>query len=304
MKISLWPSYERSWEETLELARFAEDRGYHSFCYPDHLMPQHADDAPDPGPALDCWTVLAAVAAQTTRVRLVSVVSPTTIHHPVVLAKRATTVDHVSGGRVTLGLGAGWQANEHTAYGFELPSAGPRVDRFAEAIEVIHRLLRGDVVDHRGEYYRLTGAPFAPTPVQRPLPLLVGTGGDRMMRLTARFADQWNIWGTPESLPDPLERLRVACEREGRDPATMWRTVAAMAFIARDDRHRESLAPLAASGRAIVGSAEQLLDTLGRYRELGIDEYCLPDFALGPTPQARREALESLHEQVVRHVLP
>lgn len=124
MKFSVWPSYERPWNEVVELAAWAESAGWYGLWYADHLMPDTDDGAPDDGDALECWSVLAGLAPLTSTLRLGSLVSPVTLHHPVVLAKRATTVDHISDGRAVLGIGAGWQVNEHACAGIELPPPG------------------------------------------------------------------------------------------------------------------------------------------------------------------------------------
>ncbi len=299
MQFALWPSYDRSWEETLTLARFAEQNGYQSFWYADHMMPDRADGTPDPGDALDCWTVLAGVAAAVPRVRLVSMVSPLTIHHPVVLAKRATTVDHISGGRAVLGLGAGWQVNEHACYGFELPGPGPRVSRFAEGIEIIHGLLREPSFTFAGSAFTITDGPFSPKPVQSPLPILVGTKGPRMMRLTAVYAQEWNTWGAPELAGTRLADLRAACAAEGRDMATMRTSAQALVMLTHSQKELDDLADFAKAPNVIAGSAQQIQETIGGYVALGIDEFALPDFTLGDTPEARADKLAEIHQTVI-----
>ncbi|MFZ9629517.1 MAG: LLM class flavin-dependent oxidoreductase [Ilumatobacteraceae bacterium] len=300
MKFSLWPSNGRSWDETLELATWAERSGLDGFWYADHLMPFRIGGVADPGDAHECWTILTAVGALVPRLRLVSMVSPVTIHHPVVLAKRAVTADHVSGGRAVLGLGAGWQENEHVAYGFDLPPAGPRVDRFAEAIEAVQRLLRSDAgqtVDLQGTHFRLTGAPLSPGPVRGSLPVLVGTGSPRMLRLTARWADEWNTWGDPATVRQRTDLFVAACEREQRDPATVRRSVQALLFL---DGGPEGEQPVA--GRSLVGSAAELVEQLQRYADQGVDEFAIPDFTLGSSHAQRLDVLERLRTEVLPHV--
>jgi alkanesulfonate monooxygenase SsuD/methylene tetrahydromethanopterin reductase-like flavin-dependent oxidoreductase (luciferase family) len=294
VKFSVWPSYDRSWDETITLARWAEANGFDGYWYADHLMPYRADGTPDPGDALECWTVLAAVGALVPRLRLVSMVSPVTIHHPVLLAKRAITTSHVAGGRVVLGLGAGWQVNEHSAYGFDLPEPGPRVSRFAEAIEVIHGLVHDDAVTFHGTYYSLTDAPCSPKPVGA-LPLLVGTGSPRMLRLTARWADEWNTWGDPDEVARRTDRFHAACEAVGRDPGTVRRSAQAMV-------HLDGSAEGALAGRSLVGNAEQLVALFTRYAELGVDEFAFPDDTLGDSPAERLDTLGRLHAEVMPHV--
>jgi alkanesulfonate monooxygenase SsuD/methylene tetrahydromethanopterin reductase-like flavin-dependent oxidoreductase (luciferase family) len=294
VKFSVWPSYDRSWDETIALARFAETHGFDGFWYADHLMPYTVDGTPDPGDAHECWTVLAAVGALVDRVRLVSMVSPVSIHHPVLLAKRAITTDHVSGGRAVLGLGAGWQENEHSSFGFDLLEPGPRVDRFAEAIEIIHGLRSQDRTTVAGEYFQVTDAPCSPKPVG-PLPLLVGTGSPRMLRLTAQWADEWNTWGGPDEVAVRLQRFEAACEKVGRDPQTMRRSVQALVYLGEP-------APDAPAARTVAGTPQQLVDQLNRYVEMGVDEFALLDDPLGESPQERLDNFARFHAEVIPHV--
>lgn len=294
MKFSVWPSYNRSWDETLGLARFAETNGFDGFWYADHLMPYTVDGTPDDGDAHECWTVLAAVAAAVPRVRLVSMVSPVSIHHPVLLAKRAITTDHVSGGRVVLGLGAGWQENEHSSFGFPLLEPGPRVDRFAEAIEIIHGLRTQQRTTVAGRYFQVTDAPCSPKPVGS-LPLLVGTGAPRMLALTARFADEWNTWGAPDGVAVRLARFEAACEKVGRDPGSLRRSVQALVYFGDPD-------PEAPAARTLSGSPQQLVDQLHRYAEMGVHEFALLDDTFGSTPSERLDGIARFHAEVMPHV--
>jgi alkanesulfonate monooxygenase SsuD/methylene tetrahydromethanopterin reductase-like flavin-dependent oxidoreductase (luciferase family) len=298
MKFSIWSS-DRSWDGVIQTARFADRTGWHALWYADHFMPQSNDDSVNDGPILECWSVLAAVGAAVPRIRLTSMVSPVTIHHPVVLAKRVTTVDHISGGRAVLGIGAGWQVNEHAAYGFDLPPAGPRVARFAEAIEVIHRLFNDERAEMTGEHYRLTGAAFEPKPVQQRLPILVGTGSPRMMALTARWADEWNTWGDPAQVSERTENFFHACERQGRDPATVRRSAQAMIFLTDSDIARDNMRELAPAGRSLVGGASELIDLIAQYVEQGVDEFGVPDFTLGATTVQRIQAYERIQSEVL-----
>lgn len=294
MKFSAWPSNDRSWEETLAVAAWTEAAGLDGFWYADHLMPFRPDGTPDPGDTLECWTVLTAVGALVPRVRLVSMVSPVTIHHPVLLAKRAIAADHVSGGRVVLGLGAGWQENEHAAYGFELAAPGPRVDRFEEAIQVVRSLRDHDRTNFEGQYYTLRDAPCAPKAVGS-LPLLVGTGSPRMSRLTARYAEEWNTWGDPDEVTRRTTQFMAACDAVGRDPSTVRRSAQALVFIG-------DTTPEFMTGRSIAGSDQQLVDQLNRYVELGVDEFAIPDWNFGDSPAQRAEHYAHLHANVLPHI--
>ncbi len=282
----------------LSIATYADITGWHSLWYADHFMSQTPDDTPGDDDALECWSILAAVAASTQRLRLTSMVSPVTIHHPVVLAKRVTTVDRISGGRVVFGLGAGWQINEHAAYGFTLPAPGERVTHFIESLEVIRHLFDDERATFAGRWYNLTDAPFEPKPVQSPLPLLVGTGGSRMMRATALYANEWNTWGDPAMVGERTEQFRTACEAVDRDFDAVRRSAQAMVFFTDSDAKRDALLAKVPAGRSLVGSSAQLVDQIGGYIDLGVDEFALPDFTLGESSTQRRELIERFWDEV------
>jgi alkanesulfonate monooxygenase SsuD/methylene tetrahydromethanopterin reductase-like flavin-dependent oxidoreductase (luciferase family) len=303
MKFSLWTSNARPWSEMVDLATYADGSGWHSLWYADHFMSQTPDDTPGDGPALECWSMLAAIAATVPRLRLTSMVSPVTIHHPVVLAKRVATVDQISGGRVVFGLGAGWQVNEHRAYGFRLPDPAERVTHLIEALQVIRHLLDDSRADFAGHWYTLTDAPFEPKPVQSPLPILVGTSGPRMMRATARYANEWNTWGDPTAVADRTADFTTACSAVERDPATVRRSAQALLFFADDEATQEKLSSRVPAGRSLVGNSQQLVDLMGAYADLGVDEFALPDFNLGESATQRREAIERFRDEVAAHFI-
>ena len=162
---------------------------------------------------------------------------------------------------------------------------------------MVRLLLTQDRSQFSGEYYNLTDATFVPRPER--LPLLVGTAGPRMMRLTARFADEWNTWGDPELVRQRTRDFMTACEMEGRDPSTVHRSAQAMIFLTKDDATRDKLKPRVPEGRSLVGGVNELIDQLGSYVEQGLDEFAIPDFTLGPTAEARLEVLETLRTEVV-----
>lgn len=299
MRFSVWPSFQRPWSELVDLARTVDDGPWSGLWYADHLMPNSEDGAPVDGDAFECWTVLAGLAAVTQRVRLGSLVSPVTFHHPVVLAKRATTVDHISGGRAVLGLGAGWQVNEHAAIGVPLPPPGERVRRFEEAIEIVTRVRTERRVSTDGDHFRATDLPFDPKPVQHRLPVMVGTAGPRMLGITARWADEWNTWGDPSTVAAATEQFRAACAREHRDPAHLHRSAQALVFLTPDAATADKLRGRTPAGRSLVGTAEQLVDQLGGYVELGLDEFIVPDFTLGASAAERADTLAAFTAQVI-----
>jgi probable F420-dependent oxidoreductase len=291
VKFSLWPQNNRAPGDLLEEVRAADQAGWHGVWLADHYMPNTGDTTPARGDAYECWTLLPAFAAVTERVRIGTLVSPTSVHHPALLAKRAASLDQLSGGRMVLGIGAGWQLNEHHAYGIELEPPGPRVTRFEEAIQIVRSLLAQDFTSFHGSVYDITEAPCDPKPVQAPLPLLVGTTSPRMLRITARYADEWNTWGIPEQAAVSRKALLRACEETGRDPATMRTSVNALVDLGG------STPP--AGRAALAGSAQQLADQFGQYAELGFDEFIVPDWNLGQDRAGRADRVARLKAEVV-----
>jgi probable F420-dependent oxidoreductase len=291
VKFSLWPQNSRTPADLLEEVRAAEDAGWYGTWLADHYMPNTGDTTPAHGDTYECWALLPALAAITERVRIGTLVSPTSVHHPALLAKRAATIDRLSGGRMTLGIGAGWQVNEHHAYGIELEPPGRRVGRFEEAIQIVRSMLSDESTTFHGSCYNLTEAPCDPKPLQSPLPILVGTRSPRMLRITARYADQWNTWATPEQAAAPRAALFEACDAVGRDPTTIWTSVNALIeFDARTPP----------PGRAVLfGSAQRLVDQIGQYAELGYDEFILPDWNLGTTKTEIADALARIKAKVL-----
>jgi probable F420-dependent oxidoreductase len=299
MKFSAWPNMSQRPSEVFDTARWAEAAGWHGIWYADHYMPNTGDESFTAGDTHECWAMLPAIAAVTERLRVGSLVAPTSIHHPAVLANRAATIDHISGGRLVLGLGAGWQINEHRAYGIELESPKQRVDRFEEAIQIVRSLLGQERTTFDGEIYTITDAPCDPSPIQSPLPILVGTGSPRMLRITARFADEWNTWGGPTMARGARTKFEAGCEAVERDPASMWTSVQALVFVTDDAAQTEQILAGPMGSRSIAGTADQLVEIVGEYAELGFDEFIVPDWNLGDTPAQRREGFERIDEQVV-----
>jgi F420-dependent oxidoreductase-like protein len=207
-----------TWPEWLALARACEEHGVPALFRSDHYL--NLDERPERG-SLDAWATLSALAAVTSTLRLGTLVSPATFRHPSELAKVVTTADHVSGGRVELGIGAGWHEREHAAYGFPFPSVRERMDRLEEQIEIIHGSWTSAPFSFSGAHYSLEELDAQPRPVQQPHPPLImgGSGGRRSAVLAARWADEYN---TPlVGLDDVRERrARVisACREAGREP--------------------------------------------------------------------------------------
>jgi len=210
-----------TWAQWCALAAACEEHGVETLFRSDHYVSQADEDG---NVAHDAWTTLAALAARTTTLRLGTLVSPATFRLPSLLANAAATVDRVSGGRIELGLGAGWMEREHRAFGFPFPETRVRMEMLAEQLEIVHRLWTEPRVDFHGRHYTLENAPGLPRPVQRPHPpLLVGGSGRRgTAEPAARFADEYNCpFPSPEGFAAVRARVGRACERAGRDPATM-----------------------------------------------------------------------------------
>jgi F420-dependent oxidoreductase-like protein len=222
------------WPSLREAIRAAEDAGFDSIWFDDHLL---ADEGDAEDPKLEGWTVAAAAAAITTRVRIGHLVSANTFRNPGLLAKMVATADHVSGGRMVLGIGAGWFEREHTAFGLDFgASMGERIDRMGEAVAILRRLFDGERVTHDGRVYHLTDAVCVPRPVQARLPLLIGGSGPRRtLPLVARYADLWNAYGTPDEIARASALLDERCAEIGRDPASIERTVT-LNVVVRDRR--------------------------------------------------------------------
>lgn len=295
MRFSFWPFPHTPWPELVVLCAQCETWGWDGIWYADHFMP----DRPDPsGPVNECWTTLAALAARVPRVRIGSLVAGNTYRHPAVLAKMAAGVDHVSDGRFVLGLGAAWQENEHRAYGIPFGTTGERLRRLDEACHVIRGLLSQPRTDFAGEAYELRNAPLEPKPVQAHLPLLIGGGGERVtLRIAARHADEWNVWGTPELLRHKIAVLDRHAEALDRDPSTIARSaVTLLAPFGDTDAARalreRTTRPL------LAGSPEQVSEVVRAYADAGVDELVIPDVALGSGPQ-RAESLERFAREVM-----
>ena len=289
MRFSVWPSTTQSWPDFLDAATYAAETGWDGVWVADHFMPLQA---PADGPMLECWTILAALAASVPRVRLGSLVAGNTYRHPAVLANMAATVDQLSGGRLVLGLGAGWQENEHAAYGIEFFDVPGRLARLDEACAVIRQLFDNKRSDFEGRYYRLADAPMEPKPLQEKLPLLIGGGGERVtLRIAARWADEWNTWGTPEVLAAKGAVLERHCESLGRDPAELKRS--AQLIVDFDESDDPASGPMS----HMRADVRQMPEMLAAYVEAGVDEFVLPDWNLG-TGAARREAMDRFLTQV------
>lgn len=215
--------HQLEWPELRSRVLWAEEQGFTSAWVFDHFTPLYGDGL---GPCLEAWTLLAALGAVTARIRLGALVTGVTYRHPSLLAAEAVTVDHVSGGRLNIGLGAAWHEGEHRRLGFDFPPTGERIERLDEAVQIIKALLTADDVDFQGRHYRLERAFYRPRAVQQPHPpIWIGATGEKvMLPLAARQADVWHGFGSTDELIRKAGVLDRAAAQSGRDPARIGRS--------------------------------------------------------------------------------
>jgi alkanesulfonate monooxygenase SsuD/methylene tetrahydromethanopterin reductase-like flavin-dependent oxidoreductase (luciferase family) len=273
LAVGAWLSTGWATRDILAVAGEAEQAGYDSVWVADHFMANSGTAEVKTPTIHECFSLLAGLATVVPRVRLGTMVAGITYRHPAVLANVAGTIDNLSEGRLVLGVGAGWQLNEHAAYGIELGSIRERLDRFEEGLAV----LSDETTTVDGKHYSVTDAPRVK--VERPrVPILIGgTGEQRMLGIVARLADEWNCWSTPEVFAHKSAVLDEHCARVGRDPKEIHRTT--QAIVTLDQEPGEGRHPV------IGGSPAQIVDTIGRWRAAGLDELLLP--TLGTPAEAR-----------------
>jgi F420-dependent oxidoreductase-like protein len=224
-----------TWEQWLALADACERFGFEGLFTSDHYFSVRGVAGRG---SSDAWTTLAALSARTKRLRLGTLVSPVTFRLPTVLAKVATTIDHVSGGRAEIGMGAGWWEEEHRSHGFPFPPTSERMQMLEEQLEIVHGLLSDEVFSFKGRHYTLEDCWFAPKALQRPHPPIIvgGKGGPRIARLVARWADEFNtVGGTPQQVGERYARVREAVDAEGRDQSTVTTSLMTWVLVGRDE---------------------------------------------------------------------
>jgi F420-dependent oxidoreductase-like protein len=267
------------WPTLVERWQLFEALGYDSVWNCDHLV----QPSRPTGPYLEAWTLLAALAVRTNRIRIGVLVSSNTFRHPALLAKEALTVDHISNGRLELGLGAGWYEPEHAMFGLEFPPVAERVARYREAVEVVDQLLRNDTTTYTGQYYTLRDAPLRPRPVQQPRPpLTLGAHGPRMLRVVAEYADAWNSFGTVAEMRQRNAVLNEHCAAIGRNPHSIVRSLYIWPASMGEDPWQ---------------SVDAFEDMVSRYAEAGIDEFLVdvpPETDLAVVERVAAEALPRL----------
>lgn len=265
-----WPELVRRW-------RWFEELGFDSLWVPDHLVKPFTPEFP----LFEAWTTLAGIAMATERPRLGVLVSSNTFRHPGLLAKQAVTLDHMSNGRLELGLGAGWFVPEHEQYALDFPDPPELVSRFREAVEVVDLLLRQEVSNYDGKHYQLHETFFSPRPIQQPRPpFTLGAHKPKMLKIVAEYADRWNSIGTPDEIRDRNAGLDDATTAAGRQPSDILRSLLYVPAQYPNDQP--------------WSSPDAFADFTGRYREAGMRE-----FLFQPPPAARDAVVERIVSDVI-----
>jgi alkanesulfonate monooxygenase len=278
LRVFTEPQQGATYDQLLRVARATEDLGFDAFFRSDHYLAMGVDGAPGP---TDAWTTLAGLARETSTIRLGTLMTSATFRYPGPLAIQVAQVDQMSGGRVELGLGAGWFEDEHTGYGIPFPPTGERFDRFEEQLAIITGLWstpEGEQFSHEGEHYRLTDSPALPKPAQRPGPPVIigGKGKRRTPALAARYAAEFNLpFVSQEVTSEQVDRVRKACADIGRDPDELTYSnalVLCCGATEEDVRRRadaigRSTDDLRENG--LAGSPAEVVDRIGQFAALG-----------------------------------
>jgi F420-dependent oxidoreductase-like protein len=307
LRIFTEPQQGATYDDLLAVAVRAERCGYSAFFRSDHYLAM-GDGDPMPGPT-DAWTTLAGLARDTSTIRLGTLVTSATFRNPGVLAVQVAQVDQMSGGRVELGLGAGWYEAEHQAYGIDFPAVGERFDRLTEQLQILTGMWAtpvGDRFEHLGRHYTLRDSPALPKPVQPMVPLIVGGKGRRRTPdLAARYATEFNrAFDSADDVSCGYARVRRACDAIGRDPAELVWSAALVLCCGRDEaevrRRARAIgrepAELRANGAA--GTPAELVDTIGRYADVGVQRLYLQVLDLTDL-----DHLDLVAEQVAPHLV-
>jgi alkanesulfonate monooxygenase len=275
LRIFTEPQQGASYDDLLRVARTSEECGFSAFFRSDHYLSMGSASGL-PGPT-DAWVTLAALARETSRIRLGTLVSPATFRLPGPLAITVAQVDAMSGGRIELGLGAGWYGAEHTAYGIPFPEMRERFDLFAEQVEIIDGLLRtpaGQTYSFSGKHYQLTDSPALPKPVQSPRPPLIlgGAGKSRGAALAAKYADEFNVSFDKAGTADTIARVRAAADKTGRE---LVYSAAQVLCVGRDEaevkRRADAIGRDVAELRenGLAGTPDEVVNEIGRFTDMG-----------------------------------
>jgi F420-dependent oxidoreductase-like protein len=295
-----WDSLLDAWTELDSSSRFD------SLWLMDHFVTGFGQEFGSEGPCLEGWTTLAALAQATNRVKLGILVTGNFYRQPSVLAKQATTVDHISGGRLIFGIGAGWHEYESQSFGLNMPSIKERMDRLDEAANLVKLLWTEDRPSFSGKYYSLDRPPYNPPNASQPHPpILIGGGGEkRTLRIVAKYADVANVQGTPEEVAHKFGVLDEHCRAVGRDPAEIKRTIQVPMWLSDDDDFKQRVAQGMAAARGgspedavksvLLGSVDELKQQVQAYKDVGVEEMYLAQW-----PATRMESLRKFSESVI-----
>ncbi|MAQ57740.1 MAG: hypothetical protein CL718_00575 [Chloroflexi bacterium] len=302
-------SYTTSWDEISGAIGTMESGRWESIWFPDHFIPPAAWKGAEDQPIFESWSLLAAVAGMTTKLRMGHMVSGNTYRNPGLVAKMATTIDQISQGRFILSVGAAWFKREHEAYGWDFPSLGERSNRFEEACQLIHELFTATgPVDFNGKYYTLDKAPLSPAAVQNPhIPIMIGGMGEkRTLRTLAKYGDIWNLDGFAVGKEEneryggmslQLYKHKVGviekhCEDVGRDPSEIKYTISMPIKLSENTDETELFIDQVGSG-TVAGTADYIIHRVGEFIEAGVDE-----IMFSPRP-SNSESLQRLDEEVL-----
>jgi F420-dependent oxidoreductase-like protein len=267
-----------AFESVTRIARAADETGYETLWVPDHLT----TIPPSQEMIFEAWSTITALARETSRVRIGQLVTGNGYRNPALQAKMASTVDVISGGRLTFGIGAGWWEPDYVGYGYEFPAPRRRLAQLAEAVQIILSMWTEDETTFVGEHYQVRGAVNQPKGVQRPhIPLMIAGGGEKVtLRLAARYADACNVLESPEALRHKFAVLREHCEQVGRDYAAIRRTTSTLCIIRDTDEEARALVPPGAefafpgdlAGYGLVGTVDTVRERIAAYADAGVQE--------------------------------
>jgi F420-dependent oxidoreductase-like protein len=296
-----------SWPELLDIwQELDRDSGFESLWLMDHFVSGFGQEFGSGEPCMEGWTALAALAQATSRVRLGILVTGNTYRQPTVLAKQATTVDHISGGRLNFGIGAGWHEYENQAFGLGLPPVKERLDRLEESVHLIKLLWTEPRPSFAGTYYSLDRPPYNPPNLQEPHPpILIGGGGEkRTLRIVAKYADIANVSGTPDEVRHKFGVLDGYCKEIGRDPKSIRRTIQIPLFLSDNESFKQrvlqgmsaaqGVSPEQAAKSILLGSADEIKEQVARFQNAGVEEMYLALW-----PRFVKKAVMQFSEEVI-----
>lgn len=297
------PPQNTTWQELVATWKLIDAAGYDTAWTFDHFLPIFSDPS---GPCFEGWIALAALAGETKRVEIGALVTGNTYRHPAVLANMGATLDHMSGGRLIMGMGAAWFELEHNAYGIPFYTVGERIRRLDEALEIIKLLWSQKQTSFDGRYYKIKDAYCEPKPVRQPRPpLMIGGAGEKLMlRVVAKHADQWNTFGSPEVFKYKIEILKEHCSAIGRNPDDIEISWSGAALVTNSKEQKEAVIGGVSRAmnttleeteqRMLIGSIAEISERIGQFIEAGVTH-----FILSMTPPYSHETISQFAEEVI-----